>query len=232
MGSPKKTHCQRGHPMIPSNIRLSMRRGLPQRRCRACQRQAQLIRAKRLGAKKYTGNISMEKARGMLLALREGKTLNQITSNGEGPNRLGVHSYQWAMFCRNNRQVGRMAERLAKKNRILSFARPTRAMKLMAAPTIVVARGLDVLTAIRAAVPEWWDAERREEVISRLGVAIAEGRVKPHEISARVDEFATAHARMFTQYAPTGGKWFSLDAPLYDDSGITLGDTITRGFWD
>ncbi len=84
-----------------------------------------------------------------------------------------------------------------------------------------------IFTQIRDAVPKSLPGEIREEAIARMALAWTEGNLRPRDIPARVDEFIRKHFRAFSKYGP-----MSLDAKLFDDGTVTLGDTITRGFWD
>jgi hypothetical protein len=106
----------------------------------------------------------------------------------------------------------------------------------VSAPALVIARGLDIWEIIRASVPEWWPAEKREETISRLGLAVSEGRVSatPQAIEAAVQKAASAHNKMFSEWAVGGGagKWVSLEAPKYEDGATTVGDTVSQGLWE
>ena len=46
------------------------------------------------------------------------------------------------------------------------------------------------------------------------------------EIERRVPEFIRGEFREFSNYGPV-----LLDRPLFEDSSMTLGDTVTRGLW-
>jgi hypothetical protein len=60
-----------------------------------------------------------------------------------------------------------------------------------------------------------------------MALQLVEGKLRPTDIRRRVREYVTAQYRQFSKFGP-----LSLDARLYDNSATTLGDTITRGFWD
>lgn len=61
-----------------------------------------------------------------------------------------------------------------------------------------------------------------------------ESGTKLDQIEASMKRIAADHSRMFSEWALGGGegKWRSLDAPLFDDSGMTLGEKMTGGPWD
>jgi len=65
-------------------------------------------------------------------------------------------------------------------------------------------------------------------------VAVFERSLKSENVRARVKHYVAAHNRMFpTKYAKFAGRplvW--LDAQLFDQGAMTLGDTISRGPWD
>ena len=64
-------------------------------------------------------------------------------------------------------------------------------------------------------------------MIGEMALAVYEGRLEEGDIERRVREFVNAgYRRDHDNYGP-----LSLDVPIFGDSTITLGDTITSGFW-
>ena len=74
----------------------------------------------------------------------------------------------------------------------------------------------------------------RDDAVHDLFVAVFERSLKSENVRARVKHYVAAHNRMFpTKYAKFAGRplvW--LDAQLFDQGAMTLGDTISRGPWD
>jgi len=65
-------------------------------------------------------------------------------------------------------------------------------------------------------------------------VAVFERSLKREDVRARVKHCVAAHNRMFpTKYAKFAGRpLVSLDAQLFNEGTMTLGDTISCGLWD
>jgi hypothetical protein len=65
-------------------------------------------------------------------------------------------------------------------------------------------------------------------------VAVFERSLKCEDVRARVKHCVAAHSRMFpTKYAKFAGRpLVSLDAQLFNEGTMTLGDTISCGLWD
>lgn len=85
-----------------------------------------------------------------------------------------------------------------------------------------------ILAMMPAAFPD------KDDVVSDIFVALANGSLRREDVRTRVRQFVTAHNRMFpTNYATFAGRRLvSLDAQLFEDGSTTLGDTISRGLWD
>jgi hypothetical protein len=64
--------------------------------------------------------------------------------------------------------------------------------------------------------------------------AMLDGSLRPEDVKARVQNYITAHNRMFpTKFAKFGDSpLLSLDATMFDDGTTTRGDTVSRGLWD
>lgn len=107
----------------------------------------------------------------------------------------------------------------------MKITRPSRGI-IRALPMSNVA-GANVYGAISACVPQHLGPSRRQEIISEMVLAHLEGRLELEDAPRRCREFLRAVDRMFpTKFGPA-----SLDAPIFGDSTITLGDTITTGLW-
>ena len=65
-------------------------------------------------------------------------------------------------------------------------------------------------------------------------VAVFERSLKREDVPTRVKHCVGAYNRMFpTKYAKFAGRpLLSLDAQLFDEGAMTLGDSISRGLWD
>jgi hypothetical protein len=74
----------------------------------------------------------------------------------------------------------------------------------------------------------------RDDAAHDLFVAVFERSLKREDVRARVKHCLAAHNRMFpTKYAKFAGRpLVSLDAQLFNEGTMPLGDTISRGLWD
>jgi len=68
----------------------------------------------------------------------------------------------------------------------------------------------------------------KDDVVSDIFESLLNGSLQREDVSARVKHYVAAHNRMF----PTKFAMRSLDARLFDNGMMTLGDTISRGLWD
>jgi hypothetical protein len=179
------------------------------------------------------GNLQEQTIRRVFAALDEGGTITTMTGGAKALGLKKIIGYQrLAGLHVSQPKLGRLIWKRSAEN-AKRKVRERYSLVRVSVPAIVSARSLDIWTMIRAAVPAWWGEEKREEVISRLATAVCEGRVKPHQIREAVHTMATAHDRMFTQYAMGGGagKWRSIDAPLREDGSMTLSDLVSDGLW-
>jgi hypothetical protein len=85
---------------------------------------------------------------------------------------------------------------------------------------------------IRAMLPAGFPD--KDDVVSDIFEAILEGSLKREDVRVRVQNYITAHNRMFpTKYAKFGDSpLVSLDEVLFEDGSTTRGDTVSRGLWD
>lgn len=77
---------------------------------------------------------------------------------------------------------------------------------------------LDLLTALRAAVPRWVDANQRDEIVNEVFVAVAEGRIDTDEIKAAVRTIAR---KGLAAWLPA-----SMDAALGETGDRSLHDLV------
>jgi hypothetical protein len=206
-----RTHCGRGHPFIETNIRIQKRPdGIIFRACKLCQRAGKKAALKR-------GNLREATVRRVMEALDQGRTLSTITkpkaARAQGL-KIVIMAARLIPFRRKHPKFDRLllkrSAENAERNREQSLS-----LLRISAPAIVIARSLDIWEIIRSSVPESWPTEKREETISRLGLAVSEGRVNatPQAIAAAVQKAASAHNKMFSEWAVGGGagKWVSLE---------------------
>ena len=75
---------------------------------------------------------------------------------------------------------------------------------------------------IASAVPRWLSPALRDDVISDMYVAVTSGAMAADLVETNARKFASAAANQFeTKYGPR-----SLDEKLFDEGGMTLGDTL------
>lgn len=75
---------------------------------------------------------------------------------------------------------------------------------------------------IASAVPRWLSPALRDDVISDMYVAVTSGAMAVDLVETNARKFASAAANQFeTKYGPR-----SLDEKLFDEGGMTLGDTL------
>jgi hypothetical protein len=63
-------------------------------------------------------------------------------------------------------------------------------------------------------------------------MALLEGSLRRDQVKERVRQFIAAHNREANKHGVGKYRLVSLDAPIFDDSSMTIGDRITRGLWD
>jgi hypothetical protein len=158
-------------------------------------------------------------------ALNAGKTIANITFAGK-PTYI-INNRALLLFRRKNPKFDRLVVRLSNANAKVHHAEATaRRVQILRAPTIAE-HGTDIFSLIRSAVPETLPRQIRDDVIGAMALEVVEGKLKTADIRRRVREFITAQYRQFSRFGPR-----SLDARAFEDGTTTLGDTITRGFWD
>jgi hypothetical protein len=98
-----------------------------------------------------------------------------------------------------------------------------RSKRQFAAASLTRNNGEDAYEAVRLATVHV-STEERDDVMSRMFLAIAEGRLRLSEASSRVGEFLKDQRRRPRVF---GDLRFSLDSPLGDEDGATWLDTKT-----
>jgi hypothetical protein len=132
-------------------------------------------------------------------------------------------------FFRKNPKIGSRIYSLSRANLSAQLKEVWRAKRLTAAPALTQNNGEDAYEAVRNATAHLHEDERCD-VMSRMYVAIAEGRLRLSEASSRVGGFLRDQ-----RYRPRvfGDPRFSLDNPLGEEGGTTWLDTKTDAdrFW-
>lgn len=210
---PRKRFCPRGHEYTPENIYYTNQ---GYRLCKTCSKQSN----------NTPRPVSEATLRRVFERLNEGGTISSVYGKWTSPGNFIVTRHSLMHFMNQHPAVKQRIMALAKRNRPISYqfkrygTRP-----LITAPGILRNNGEDAFAAVTRATSGVWEGERGD-VMSLMFVAIAEGRLLPKDAAARLPEFVKLH-----RYRPRVYGDRSLDAPLYDDSSLTLGDNITRGMW-
>jgi hypothetical protein len=208
-----RTHCKHGHPFSGKNLYTS-----PDgsgRHCWACMNNSH----------NFNRTMSEQQARRVVEALYDGKTIADIVRAGTPTYILNHRAL--LLFRQKHPKFDRLVVRLSGANAKVHHAEASaRRAMILRAPFIAV-RGADFLMLIRDAVSTNLPEQIRDDVIGVMALELVEGKLRPADIRRRVREYVTAQYRQFSKFGP-----LSLDARLYEDGATTLGDTITRGFWD
>lgn len=74
----------------------------------------------------------------------------------------------------------------------------------------------------------------RDDVVSDIFEALLNGSLQRDQVKVRVRDYIARHNRAFSMQYPTfgGQRLHSLDAPVFAEGPMTMGDTISRGLWD
>lgn len=218
--------CLKGlHPMIGDNVRIDPSRG--RRACLACRKAAAANPPLMKPA-----IIEMVKR-----AFQGGATIGQICFGkpiGGGSVDRSLKIVDSAVFYRYRRENSEfdcfISQTIANNNsrgqRIRYARERTRAQ------TATRRDEANDYQKILAMFPANFPG--KDDAAHDLFVAVFEGSLKREDIGARVKHYVTAHNRLFpTNFAKFGdGRMVSLDARLFDDGAMTVGDTISRGLWD
>jgi hypothetical protein len=197
--------CANGHVRTLENtFYVQNERQCLVRRCKDCNKQARAIRMP-----------MPEEVRGAVTALHHGQTLTSMAT-----------PYLQKMlrnFMVKNPKIGNRMRVLSKKNADAKRGIIGRSRRLVAASALMKNDGADAYEAVLRATAHLHEDDRGD-VMSRMYVAIGEGRLKLSDASARVGEFLKAHRH---RPRALGDARYSLDNPLGDDSSATWLDTKT-----
>ncbi len=221
---PKIRFCRRGHAVVGDNILIEHRSVT----CRKCDNLSHKKARK-------SGNVGEVIVRRVLEALREGKTMAEI-SGRRGGRYIGskiILNTRLDAFCSQHPKIGERIRALSTKNAItqrLAKIETRRARPLITSPAIHTSN--DIKEVIQAAVPRGLPADHRDDAIQNIWMAVLEGRLTCSEIAARAREFIRA------EYKSNHNAWGprSLDARLFDDGNATLLNRLSTeagtGYWD
>jgi hypothetical protein len=197
--------CKNGHVRTMHNTFYVEYGGCLVRRCKDCNKNA---RENRLP--------TAERVRAAVASLHEGETLSTV----------GGSTYTSTVmrnFIRTNPKVGRRLLAISAKNASVRRSAAQRGRRIVAAAPLTRNNGEDAYEAVRLATADVSEDDR-DDVMSRMFLAIAEGRLTLVEARSRVCEFVKDQRRRPRVY---GDAHFSLDAPLGDDSNMTWLDAKT-----
>jgi hypothetical protein len=197
--------CANGHiRTLENTFYVKNERQCLVRRCKDCNKQARAIRMP-----------MPEEVRGAVTALHHGQTLTSMAT-----------PYLQKLlrnFMVKNRKIGNRMHLLSKKNADAKRSDIRQSRRLVAASALMKNDGEDAYDAVMRATAHLHEVDRGD-VMSRMYVAIGEGRLKLSDVSARVGEFLKNQ-----RWRPRvwGDARYSLDNPLGDDSNTTWLDTKT-----
>jgi hypothetical protein len=195
--------CANGHVRTLENtFYVRNERNCLVRRCKDCNKNAKRARMP-----------TEDQVRETVAALHHGGTFSSTVPPYLQPTMRN--------FLRHYPKLGDRIRRISKANAVAHMREVWRSKQLTAAPPLIQNNGEDAYEAVRKATAHLHEDERGD-VISRMYIAIGEGKLKLSEASARVGEFLRDQRRRPRVY---GDLRFSLDNPLADDSGMTWLDT-------
>lgn len=194
--------CKNGHIRTMNNTFYEQHLGYLVRRCKDC-----------IKARRVLLMPSADQVRASIASLHEGGTLSS-----------GVASHvQQSMrnFIRANPKLGNRLRTISEKNASAHRSAAQRARRRFAAASLTRNNGEDAYEAVRQATAHLSRYERGD-VMSRMFVAIGEGRLKLSDVRARVDEFLADQ-----RYRPRVHGDYSLNSPIGEEDGMTWLDTKT-----
>jgi hypothetical protein len=222
-----RTTCANGHPWTAENI-IFERSGW--RRCRICKN-----RHSETNRQKYASKAAISR---VLDGLNHGLSLNQMTASpttsrgvwrpdGTPTERIMHASILWA-FMRVNPAIGTRMKKQSHKNALANIKAAAMSRMTIAAPALLRNNGMDAYEAIQRATAHIWEGERGD-VQSLMFIAIGEHRLSLRDCTrAAANKFLEQHKKRPRVY---GDERQSLDAPLYEDSGMTRMDKVTTLLW-
>jgi hypothetical protein len=192
------------------------------------------LACKQVRERKYSKirTVTRDQLTRVFAALREGRTLTECYGIKDGRYIGGKIADVGALnrYMRTHPRVKKQIKALALVNRRAVMQGVADRKRLIAAPALLRNDGADAYEAIMAAAADLWEGER-DDVISLMFVAAAEGKLDPRHASKRLPEFVKQHRQSFGIYRREGLAPDSLDRMLFDDGNTSLGDTITTGLW-
>lgn len=196
--------CKNGHIRTMENTFYVEYGGCLVRRCKDCNKNARENRMP-----------TLDRVRVSVASLHEGGTLSS-----QGSYTLSV----MRNFIKANPKIGGRLVTLSERNASAHrSAAQRRARRRMAASSLMRNNGEDAYEAVRRATAHVLEDER-DDVMSRMFVAIAEGRLKLPDVGSRLGEFVADQRRRPRVY---GEARFSLDSPVGEDGEMTWLDTKT-----
>lgn len=193
--------CKNGHVRTANNTFYVEYGGCLVRRCKDCNKYARENRMP-----------TIDRVRLSVASLHEGETLSS-----QGGYTLSI----MRNFIRANPKIGNRIRAISEKNASAHRSAGQRARRQLAASSLTRNAGEDAYEAVRQAtlhIPR----DERDDVMSRMFIAIAEGRLRLSEARARVGEFLADQ-----RYRPRVYGDFSLNSPIGDEDGVTWLDTKT-----
>jgi hypothetical protein len=228
-----RTHCLRGHALTPDNLYFKSTNGT--RQCRACT-----IAAVRRG-----GPVSQEQIEKVRRAVLTGMTIKAITTSG-GRKRKPIMTF---------RQLKRVRLESAELNRfIIQNVSNSRSRQMLLGPMgIAPLQGIERITQLSrpaddieiyefrpgdfewlyGLTPRYWPKFARDEVVGGLFLELSERFIRRVDVPERVKSYVAKHNRDYPQVLRGDFRSpLSLDGPIFADSNLTRGDTVSRGLWD
>jgi hypothetical protein len=193
--------CANGHVRTLENtFYVRDQRQCLVRRCKDCNKASA---AKRIA--------TPEEVRRLMSGLHHGQVLNDF------------RTAPLVNFLKRNPRIGDRVRILSKQNAYAHWRETWQSKRHSAAASLTRNNGEDAYEVVRLATAHLFNDER-DDVMSRMFVAIAEGRLRLSEASSRVGEFLRDQ-----RYRPRvfGDPRFSLDNPLGNEGGATWLDTKT-----
>jgi hypothetical protein len=140
--------------------------------------------------------MSEDQARRVVEALREGKTIANITSAGK-PSYILKHR-ALLLFRRKHPKFERLVLRLSTANAKVHHADASaKQARIYRAPALA-ANAVDIFKIIRDAVPSGLPAQTRDDIIGTIALEIVEGKLRPTDVRRRVGEYIAAQYRQFS----------------------------------
>jgi hypothetical protein len=81
-------------------------------------------------------------------------------------------------------------------------------------------------------VPQNRPPDVRDDIVQSIFMALLEGSLRRDQMKERIRQFVTSHNREANKHGTGKYGLVSLDAPIFDDGPMRLGNAITRGLWD